>query len=59
MDGMFPDLTKYGSGAFVVDVLNHGKNGFIGSMPNFSVTGVLNATQEKAVGAYVSSLRGE
>ena len=59
MDGMFPDLTKYGSGAFVLDVLNHGKNGFIGSMPNFSVTGVLNATQEKAVGAYVSSLRGE
>lgn len=59
MDAMAPDLTKYGSGEFVVDVLNHGKNGFIGSMPNFSTTGVLNAVQEKAVGAYISSLRGE
>lgn len=59
MDGLAPDLTKYGSADFVVEVLNRGKNGFIGSMPNFGISGVLNATQQKAVGAYISSLRGE
>lgn len=60
MDGQAPDLTKYGSSSFVVDVLNHGKEGFIGVMPNFQGSGVLNPTQEKAVGEYVISLsRGE
>lgn len=59
MDGIAPDLTKYGSGEFVVDVLNRGKNGAIGVMPNFANSGVLNATQQKALGAYVSSLKGE
>lgn len=59
MGGMAPDLSKYGSADFVVDVLNRGKNGFIGSMPNFANSGVLNATQQKALGAYVSSLKGE
>ena len=59
MDGMAPDLTKYGSADFVVDVLNRGKSGFIGVMPNFASSGVLNATQQKALGAYISSLKGE
>lgn len=59
MDGMAPDLTKYGSAEFVVDVLKRGKTGFIGVMPNFANSGVLNATQEKALGAYISSLKGE
>lgn len=53
----FPDLTKYGSAAFVVDVLHSGKTGFIGAMPAFSI---LNDTQKEAVGEYVISLsRGE
>lgn len=56
-DGIFPDLTKYGSAAFVVDVLHSGKTGFIGVMPAFSI---LNDTQKEAVGEYVISLsRGE
>ena len=59
MDGMAPDLSKYGSSDFVVDVLNRGKSGFIGVMPNFANSGVLNATQQKAVGAYINSLKGE
>lgn len=60
MEGMAPDLTKYGSSAFVVDVLNSGKSGNIGRMPNFGKSGILNPIQEKAVGEYVISLsRGE
>ena len=59
MDGMSPDLSKYGSIDFVVDVLNRGKSGFIGLMPSFANSGVLNATQQKAVGAYINSLKGE
>lgn len=56
-DGMFPDLTKYGSAAFVVDVLHSGKAGFIGTMPSFPT---LNDIQKEAVGEYVISLsRGE
>lgn len=56
-DGIFPDLTKYGSAAFVVDVLHSGKTGFIGAMPAFSI---LNDAQKEAVGEYVISLsRGE
>lgn len=59
MDGMSPDLSQYGSIDFVVDVLNRGKSGFIGLMPSFANSGVLNATQQKAVGAYINSLKGE
>lgn len=52
-DGNFPDLTKYGSAAFVVDVLNSGKAGFIGTMPQFPT---LTDKQKEAVGEYVISL---
>lgn len=56
---MAPDLTKYGSAAFGVEVLNRGKNGFIGSMPKFD-TNILNDLQKEAVSEYVISLsRGE
>lgn len=55
MDGNAPDLTKYGSAAFVVDVLNHGKKGFIGKMPTFS-HGLLTKIQKSAVGTHVTSL---
>lgn len=52
-DGIFPDITTYGSASFVVDVLHRGKAGSIGSMPSFST---LNEIQKEAVGEYVISL---
>ncbi|WP_297195482.1 cytochrome-c oxidase, cbb3-type subunit III [uncultured Campylobacter sp.] len=61
MDGqvMAPDLTKYGSADFVVEVLNKGKTGAIGAMPSFN-NGLLNDIQKQAVGEYIISLsRGE
>jgi len=59
MDGMSPDLTKYGTASFVEDVLQRGKKGAIGVMPKFN-DGRLNALQQKAVGEYVISLsKGE
>lgn len=54
MDGMAPDLTKYGSSEFVVDVLNRGKAGFIGEMPKFSER--LSDVQRQAVGEYLISI---
>ncbi|MSN96138.1 cytochrome C oxidase Cbb3 [Campylobacter sp. FMV-PI01] len=57
MDGMAPDLTKYGSAEFVVEVLNRGKHGFIGQMPNFGNNGRgLSDIQKRAVGEYISTL---
>ena len=55
MDGSAPDLTKYGSKEFVVDVLNRGKTGYIGTMPTFT-DGRLSEVQKRAVGEYISSL---
>ncbi|QKG30058.1 cbb3-type cytochrome c oxidase N-terminal domain-containing protein [Campylobacter sp. RM16187] len=55
MDGMSPDLTKYGTSEFVMDVLKRGKKGAIGAMPKFD-DGRLNALQQKAVGEYILSL---
>lgn len=54
MDGVFPDLTRYGTSAFVADVLARGKSGHIGVMPKFDT--MLNEIQQKAVGEYVISL---
>ncbi|MDR2342608.1 MAG: c-type cytochrome [Campylobacteraceae bacterium] len=54
--GGAPDLTKYGKPEFVVDVLNRGKNGYIGSMPSFD-DDRLTEIQKRAVGTYVLSLR--
>lgn len=54
-EAMAPDLTKYGSAAFGVEVLNRGKNGSIGSMPRFD-TNILNDIQKEAVSEYVISL---
>lgn len=60
MEGMAPDLSKYGSSDFVIEVLSRGKEGHIGKMPKFTGTGLLNSAQEKAVGEYVIWLsRGE
>ena len=59
MEGMSPDLSKYGTASFVEEVLQRGKKGAIGVMPKFN-DGRLNALQQKAVGEYVISLsKGE
>lgn len=57
LDGevMAADLTKYGSADFVVEVLERGKSGAIGTMPAFS-SSVLNDIQRQAVGEYITSL---
>lgn len=58
MDGMGPDLTKYGSPDFVLDVLTRGKKGFIGEMPSFA-THMLTDIQKEAVANYILSLSKE
>jgi len=55
MDGSAPDLTTYGTAKFVANVLNTGKKGTIGNMPQFN-DGRLTNIQKTAVGTYVSSL---
>lgn len=55
MGGSAPNLTTYGTSAFVVDVLNRGKHGDIGQMPAFN-DGRLSDVQKRAVGEYVISL---
>jgi cytochrome c oxidase cbb3-type subunit 3 len=58
--GTAPDLSKYGTAEFVVDVLQSGKNGHIGNMPSFKVEeNRLTPVQQKAVGTYVSTLAAE
>ncbi len=47
-----PNIAKY-TPQLVVNVLNHGKKGVIGTMPAFNR---LNAKQKEAAGAYVTSL---
>lgn len=56
MGGMAPNLAGYDE-TLVTKVLEHGKKGVIGAMPSFK--GRLNPTQEKAVAAFLSSLKGE
>jgi cytochrome c oxidase cbb3-type subunit 3 len=55
MAGSAPDLSTYGDAKFVANVLNMGKKGSIGNMPQFN-DGRLTNVQKTAVGAYVSSL---
>jgi len=52
MDGVAPNIASF-TPTLVVNVLNHGKKGAIGSMPAFNN---LNKKQKEAVGAYISSL---
>lgn len=55
LDGQSPDLTIYGTPAFVTEVLNRGKLGSIGDMPKFN-DGRLTDIQKEAVGHYILSL---
>ncbi|MDR1007169.1 MAG: c-type cytochrome [Campylobacteraceae bacterium] len=54
MDAAAPDLRNYGKSAFVTEVLNRGKDGYIGNMPSFN-DGRLTDIQKQAVSAYVLS----
>lgn len=54
MEGQAPDLTKYGTKAFISDVvLPRGKKGHIGVMPSFDKAGTLSKPQYDAVAAYI------
>ncbi|WP_024954122.1 cbb3-type cytochrome c oxidase N-terminal domain-containing protein [Sulfurospirillum arcachonense] len=55
MAGSSPDISNYGKPEFIVNVLNRGKKGMIGSMPSFN-DGRLTDIQKFAVGKYVNSL---
>ncbi len=52
IDGVAPNIAEF-TPAFVVNILNHGKKGVIGTMPKLDK---LNKKQKEAVGAYVTSL---
>jgi cytochrome c oxidase cbb3-type subunit 3 len=54
MDAAAPDLRNYGKRTFIAEVLNRGKDGYIGSMPSFN-DGRLTDIQKQAVSAYVLS----
>ncbi|PZT48964.1 cytochrome C oxidase Cbb3 [Helicobacter valdiviensis] len=54
MGGMAPDLTKYGTPDFVVEVLEKGKKGHIGTMPSFK-NQMLTDTQKKALAHFIYS----
>jgi len=58
MGGNAPSLADFDKAQFVVNVLNHGKSGFIGQMPQFN-DGRLTNIQKRAVGTYVESLSSE
>jgi cytochrome c oxidase cbb3-type subunit 3 len=56
MDGSAPNLTQYGTPAFISEVvLKRGKQGHIGGMPSFDKEGTLNPTQYNAVATYIMS----
>lgn len=56
MDGSTPNLTQFGTPAFVSEVvLKRGKVGHIGGMPSFDKEGTLNPTQYNAVATYIMS----
>ncbi len=55
LGGQSPDLSIYGTSAFVIEVLNRGKDGAIGYMPKFN-DGRLTDIQKEAVAHYILSL---
>jgi cytochrome c oxidase cbb3-type subunit 3 len=54
--GAAPNIAEYDE-TLVKHVLEHGKKGAIGTMPSFK--GRLNDTQQKAVAAYLSSIKAD
>lgn len=58
IDGFAPDLSKYGTPAFLAEVLNKGKKGNIGIMPSFDYAN-LAPTQIEALNVFIRSLESE
>lgn len=58
IDGFAPDLSKYGTPAFLAEVLNKGKKGNIGIMPSFDYANFAPA-QIEALNVFVRSLESE
>ena len=56
MNGKAPNLVEYDE-TIIAHVLEHGKKGAIGTMPSFK--GRLNETQQKAIAAFLSSIKAE
>lgn len=54
MGGLAPDLSKYGTPAFVAEVLEKGKRGTIGIMPSFK-TQMLTDKQKEALAYFIYS----
>lgn len=54
MEGMAPDLSKYGTPSFVAEVLEKGKKGHIGIMPSFK-TQMLTDIQKQALAHFIYS----
>ncbi|WP_299546255.1 c-type cytochrome [uncultured Helicobacter sp.] len=54
MGGMAPDLSKYGTPAFVAEVLEKGKKGHIGIMPSFK-SQMLTDKQKEALAHFIYS----
>ncbi|MBX7490737.1 c-type cytochrome [Helicobacter turcicus] len=54
MGGLAPDLSKYGTPAFVAEVLEKGKKGHIGIMPSFK-TQMLTDKQKEALAHFIYS----
>lgn len=58
IDGFAPDLSKYGTPAFLAEVLNKGKKGNIGIMPSFDYASFAPA-QIEALNVFIRSLESE
>lgn len=58
IDGFAPDLSKYGTPAFLAEVLNKGKKGNIGIMPSFDYANFAPA-QIEALNVFIRSLESE
>lgn len=55
MGGLAPDLSKYGTREFLVEVLNNGKKGNIGVMPSFKYMNFADP-QKQALSDFINSL---
>lgn len=55
MEGFAADLSKYGTSAFLTEVLQKGKKGLIGVMPSFNYANFANS-QKEALNVFIRSL---
>lgn len=59
IEGIYPDLTAYGTLEYTKNTIKHGKKGNIGDMPSFSKEGTLSDVHYNAVAEYILSLQGD